>query len=94
MNFPSSFAANSTCGDLFDAVPEPSRLRMDLDFSSTYNLFNLGNDMDLGLSDPDIEFLTSIPLLAPRAEANTQASTLSRLVSVVSPSSTAEERLV
>ena len=55
-SFPTGFAANSTCDVLFNAVPEPNRFGMDLGLSSTYNLFDLGSDMDLGLSDPDIDF--------------------------------------
>ncbi|KIX01714.1 uncharacterized protein Z518_09440 [Rhinocladiella mackenziei CBS 650.93] len=70
---------NASCVNLFNGVTEPSKSRTDWDFSSTYDLFNLGNDI-FTTTDTENTFLTSLPTL-PSGEAESIPSPANSLVS-------------
>ncbi|KAK4944544.1 hypothetical protein LTR10_015978 [Elasticomyces elasticus] len=75
------YAATPRTGDeLFGNIPETNRPMNDWLFGST-NLFDLGNNMDFMLSDPDIDFLASIPQVTLSVEAHALPSPAPSLVS-------------
>jgi hypothetical protein len=62
-------------------MAEASRHLTDWDFGSANDLFDLGSNMDFVLSDPDIDFLASIPRLPASSDAGVLASSASGPIS-------------
>ncbi|OQV03389.1 hypothetical protein CLAIMM_08438 [Cladophialophora immunda] len=68
--------------------PGQSGLDFDFNFDSAYNLFDFGGDHDLGLSEQDHNFLTSLPL-QPQDEPDEASPATSLIAGPDQPSSQA-----